>query len=54
VGLLPEDSSEHLVKRVIGLPGDHVVCTDPHGPVSVNGVAVVEPAHLEPGAAPCR
>ena len=24
VGLLPEDSENHLIKRVIGLPGDHV------------------------------
>src|SRR6187431_1701971 len=30
-GLLPEDAGEHLVKRVVGLPGDHVECTDPEG-----------------------
>ena len=24
----PDDSDDHLIKRVIGLPGDHVVCCD--------------------------
>ncbi|MFD0484595.1 signal peptidase I [Kineococcus sp. GCM10028916] len=52
-GLLPEDSDDHLIKRVIGLPGDHVVCTDAQDPVSVDGVAVDESAYLKPGAAPC-
>ncbi|MEZ0163897.1 signal peptidase I [Kineococcus sp. LSe6-4] len=42
VGLLPEDSDDHLIKRVIGLPGDHVVCA-PDGTVTVNDVAVDEP-----------
>ena len=28
VGLLPDNSENHLIKRVIGLPGDHVVCCD--------------------------
>ena len=31
VGLLPDNSEQHLVKRVIGLPGDHVVCCDAGG-----------------------
>jgi signal peptidase I len=53
VGLLPEDSDEHLIKRVVGLPGDHLVCTEAQGRVSVNGVAVDESAYLKPGAAPC-
>ena len=51
VGLLPQDSGEHLIKRVIGLPGDTVECCDAEGRVSVNGVAVVEP-YLAPGAEP--
>jgi signal peptidase I len=43
VGLLPEDSDNHLIKRLIGLPGDHVVCCDAQGRLSVNGTAITEP-----------
>ena len=43
VGLLPSDSGEHLIKRVIGLPGDTVACCDPVGKLTVNGKAVDEP-----------
>jgi signal peptidase I len=43
VGLLPEDSDNHLIKRLIGLPGDHVVCCDAKGLVSVNGTPIEEP-----------
>jgi signal peptidase I len=51
VGLLPNDSGNHLIKRVIGLPGDHVTCCDDHGRVTVNGVALDEP-YLYPGDRP--
>jgi signal peptidase I len=51
VGLLPADSDEHLIKRVIGLPGDKVACCDAAGRVTVNGVAIGEP-YLHPGDAP--
>jgi len=51
VGLLPQDSGEHLIKRAIGLPGDTVECCDAEGRVSVNGVAISEP-YLAPGAIP--
>lgn len=43
VGLLPSQSGNHLIKRLIGLPGDHVVCCDDRGRVSVNGTALDEP-----------
>ncbi len=43
VGLLPENSDQHLIKRVIGLPGDTVACCDSKGRVTVNGVGLVEP-----------
>lgn len=43
VGLLPDNSEQHLVKRVIGLPGDHVVCCDADGKVTINGTAIEEP-----------
>ena len=37
VGLLPDNSEQHLVKRVIGLPGDHVICCDAGGKLTING-----------------
>ncbi|HWI33592.1 MAG TPA: signal peptidase I, partial [Lapillicoccus sp.] len=43
VGLVPDDSDDHLIKRVIGMPGDHVVCCDKDGKLTINGVAVSEP-----------
>ena len=39
------------VKRVVGLPGDHVACCDLRGLLTVNGVAVDEP-YLYPGDKP--
>lgn len=43
VGFGGSDSQDHLVKRLIGLPGDRVVCCDADGKLEVNGVAVDEP-----------
>lgn len=51
IGLLPQDAGEHLVKRVIGLPGDVVACAGPGEPVTVNGVPVDE-SYLKPGSQP--
>lgn len=51
LGLRPVDAGQHLVKRVIGLPGDHVASAGPGKPVTVNGVALDEP-YLPPGANP--
>ena len=42
---------QDFVKRVLGLPGDHVVCCDTQGRLTVNGVAVQEP-YLFPGDVP--
>ena len=53
VGLLPSDEGNHLIKRVIGLPGDHVVCCDQTKRLTVNGVALTEP-YLKPGDAPSQ
>ena len=39
VGVLPDTSTEHLIKRVVGMPGDHVVCCDTQGRITVNDVA---------------
>jgi signal peptidase I len=48
IGLLPDNSENHLIKRVIGLPGDHVVCCDEGGRITINGAAIKEP-YLKPG-----
>lgn len=53
VGLLPSDAGNHLIKRVIGLPGDRVQCCARDGRLQINGVAVTEP-YLHPGDAPSR
>jgi signal peptidase I len=41
----------YYIKRVIGLPGDHVVCCA-NGKVTVNGVPLDERSYLFPGARP--
>jgi signal peptidase I len=46
VGLAPDESSNHLIKRVIGIAGDHVACCDAKGRVTVNDVALNEQAYL--------
>lgn len=51
IGLLPDNSEQHLVKRVIGLPGDHVVCCDAGGRLTVNGAALDEP-YINPAEVP--
>jgi len=43
VGLLPDDSDNHLIKRVVGLPGDHVTCCDTDARLVVNGASLTEP-----------
>ena len=42
----PEE--QYVIKRVVGLPGDHVVCCDAQLRVSVNGVPVTEPYLNDP------
>ena len=43
LGLSSPDDNEHLVKRLIGLPGDTVTCCDELGAMSINGVPLAEP-----------
>ena len=50
VGFAPP-SEKDFIKRVIGIPGDRVVCCDAKGRVTVNGVALTEP-YVFPGDAP--
>lgn len=43
VGLSAPDSNDHLIKRVIGLPGDTVICCNDFGQITVNGIPLEEP-----------
>lgn len=51
IGLRPQDEGNHLIKRTIGTAGDHVVCCDADGRVSVNDEPLDEP-YLKPGSIP--
>lgn len=42
VGLAASDSDQHIIKRVIGVAGDRVICCDADGRITVNGVALDE------------
>lgn len=42
IGLTAPDSNDHLIKRVIGLPGDVVACCNEFGQMTVNGVPLDE------------
>jgi len=50
VGLAPPNERD-FIKRVIGVPGDHVVCCDEQGRITVNGTPLDEP-YLYPGDVP--
>jgi signal peptidase I len=43
VGVLPNPAKQYLVKRVVGVAGDRVVCCGDSGKLSINGVEVTEP-----------
>jgi len=43
VGVLPNPAKQYLVKRVIGVAGDHVVCCTKDGNLTINGEEVIEP-----------
>jgi signal peptidase I len=46
-------AGNHLIKRVIGLSGDHVVCCNQAKRLTINGVEVKEP-YLFPGDVPSQ
>jgi signal peptidase I len=52
IGLLPSDNEKDLIKRVVGVGGDHVKCCDAQGRVTVNGVPLTEGDYLYPGNNP--
>jgi signal peptidase I len=43
IGLAAPSDNNHLIKRVIGLPGDKVKCCNALGQMTVNGVPLDEP-----------
>ena len=43
VGVLPNPAKQYLVKRVIGVAGDRIVCCTKNDKLSINGVEVNEP-----------
>lgn len=43
IGVVPDTSTNHLLKRLIGMPGDTVECCDAQGRLKVNGRAIDEP-----------
>ena len=51
VGLMPSATEKDLIKRVIAVGGDTVVC-NAGAPVSVDGVKLTEP-YIFPGSTPC-
>lgn len=48
VGILPDPAKQYLIKRVIGVSGDRVVCCDKDSKLTINGVPVDEP-YIYPG-----
>ena len=46
IGFPTASSPEHLIKRVIGMPGDRVVCCDADGRITVNGKPLDETSYL--------
>lgn len=51
-GSLNGGGTTDYVKRVVGLPGDHVVCCDDQGRITVDGSPLDERAYLHPGDVP--
>ena len=43
VGVLPNPTKQYLVKRVVGVAGDHIVCCTKSGNLTINDVEVTEP-----------
>ncbi|MFC8271554.1 signal peptidase I [Streptomyces sp. NPDC057271] len=53
IGLLPSADEQDLIKRVVAVGGDTVVCCDKDGRITVNGVPLDEP-YLHPGNEPSK
>lgn len=53
IGLAPDPSQDHLVKRLIGMPGDHVVCAEEGARLQVNGKEISE-SYINQDTAACQ
>ena len=42
MGVLPNPAKQYLVKRVIGVAGDHIICCS-NGKLTINGIETNEP-----------
>lgn len=49
VGILPDQHDDLLIKRIIGVAGDHIECRTQDGPVYRNGVALDESSFIMNG-----
>ncbi len=52
-GLSAPDNDQHLVKRVIGVGGDHIICCDAKKHITINGESIKEP-YIANGSDPSR
>ena len=52
VGVLPDSSKKFLIKRVIGMPGDNVICCTTKGNLTVNGHELDESSYIYAGNKP--
>jgi len=43
VGVLPNPAKQYLVKRIVGVEGDRVICCTTTGKITVNGQEMIEP-----------
>lgn len=50
VGIVPANSGNDLVKRVIGVGGDTVECCDADGHIIVNGKPLLHETYIKPGS----
>lgn len=50
IGVVPSNSGNDLVKRVIGVGGDTVQCCDAKGRILVNGEPLLNETYIKPGS----
>lgn len=50
VGIVPANSGNDLVKRVIGVGGDTIECCDAQGHIVVNGKPLMNETYIKPGS----